>query len=186
MASLEFLAIILTGLGLTASIIYYASILRNANKTQQMQLETRKAQLFMNIFQNINSEESHKTWADLMSEQFDGYNDWVTKYDHSLNAESFSKRTHIWYTYNCIGFLLQDGIIDIELANNVVGVFVILQWMKYGDLIKELREKQGLPRYYVGFEYLVDELMKYYEEYPDMNHVNSSQYIEYINKTTQT
>jgi hypothetical protein len=45
MASFEFLAIILTGLGLTASIVYNAINLRNANKTQKQALETRKAQL---------------------------------------------------------------------------------------------------------------------------------------------
>jgi len=43
MASFEFIALILTGLGLTASIVYYANVLSNANKTQQLQLETRQA-----------------------------------------------------------------------------------------------------------------------------------------------
>ena len=40
MVSLEVLALVLTGLGLTASIVYYANILLNANKTQKLQLET--------------------------------------------------------------------------------------------------------------------------------------------------
>jgi len=42
MASFEFLVIILTGLGLTASIIYYAMVLRNANKSQQIRERDRK------------------------------------------------------------------------------------------------------------------------------------------------
>ncbi len=44
------LAIVLTGLGLTASILYYTMVLRNANKTQQLALETRQAQLFMQMY----------------------------------------------------------------------------------------------------------------------------------------
>ena len=36
-------------LALTVSILYNTINLRNANKTQQMQLETRQVQLFMNI-----------------------------------------------------------------------------------------------------------------------------------------
>ena len=36
MVSLEVLALVLTGLGLTASIVYYANILLNANKTQKL------------------------------------------------------------------------------------------------------------------------------------------------------
>jgi hypothetical protein len=47
MASFEFLAIIISVLGLAASITYYATILNNANKTQQQQLETRQAQLYL-------------------------------------------------------------------------------------------------------------------------------------------
>lgn len=68
MASFEFIAIILTGFGLTASILYYSSILRNANKTRELQLkaqelqlkaqehaiETRQAQLFMQILTHYN------------------------------------------------------------------------------------------------------------------------------------
>ena len=43
MASFEFLAIILTGLGLSVSITYYAMNLKNQNETQQQSLENRKA-----------------------------------------------------------------------------------------------------------------------------------------------
>ena len=55
---IETIGFILTGLGLTASIVYYANILNNANKTRELQLkaqehatETRQAQLYMQLFQ---------------------------------------------------------------------------------------------------------------------------------------
>ena len=64
MASFEFLAIILTGLGLIVSILYYSSILNNANKTRELQLktqeqaeETRQTQLFMKIYERFESKE---------------------------------------------------------------------------------------------------------------------------------
>ena len=57
MASFEFLAIIVSVLGLAASITYYAIILNNANKTQQQQLETRQTQLFMSINKDMTSKE---------------------------------------------------------------------------------------------------------------------------------
>jgi len=59
MTSFEFLAIILTGLGLTASIVYYANVLSNANKT-------RKAQLFLSIYTITLQEEMNKKWYDAM------------------------------------------------------------------------------------------------------------------------
>ena len=67
MASLEFLAIILTGLGLTVSILYYTTVLSNANKTRLLQLkaqelavETRQTQMFMQIYNQYTSPELKK------------------------------------------------------------------------------------------------------------------------------
>jgi len=57
MASFEFLAIILTGLGLTVSILYYTFTLQNANKTQKLQLETRQTQVFMDLYKTMASKE---------------------------------------------------------------------------------------------------------------------------------
>jgi hypothetical protein len=53
MASFEFLAVVLSVLGLSASITYYAMVLSNANKT-------RKAQLFMSIYNMTLDEEINK------------------------------------------------------------------------------------------------------------------------------
>ena len=60
MISLDVFALVLTGLGLIASIIYYANVLSNANKTQQMQLETRQAQFFMQLSDKFNSLEANE------------------------------------------------------------------------------------------------------------------------------
>lgn len=57
---IEYLPLVLTGIGLSVSIIYYASILKNANKTQRMQLETRQVQLFMTINETRGSPEFQK------------------------------------------------------------------------------------------------------------------------------
>ena len=37
--------------GILVGIIYYLTIMRNSQKNQQMQLETRQSQLFMQLFQ---------------------------------------------------------------------------------------------------------------------------------------
>ena len=177
---IETIGFILTGLGLTASIIYYANILNNANKTQQLQLETRQVQLFMNIFQNINSEESMTTWVELMRAEFTDYDDWAKKYDSQVNPQSWGKRTHIWYNYHGLGVLLRDGIIKIELIDDLVGMLALHQWNKYGNIIKEMQVRQGLPRAYYGFEYLVEELEKYYQEHPELRSIITSEYEQYV------
>ncbi len=68
-----------------------------------------------------------------------------------MNVESWGKRTHIWYSYNSIGSLLRDGIIKIEQVDDLVGNLALLQWSKYGVIIKEMRVKHGFPRIFHGF-----------------------------------
>jgi hypothetical protein len=80
MASFEFIALILTGLGLTASIVYYASVLRNSNKTQQLALETRRLQIIMDLDQEMKSFETYNRIIELLNMQWTDYEDFERKY----------------------------------------------------------------------------------------------------------
>ena len=65
MIQAEYLPIVLTGLGLTASIVYYASVLQNQNKAKQREL----------IIQRISTitPEFYRNWRRVMS------GDWKTE-----------------------------------------------------------------------------------------------------------
>jgi hypothetical protein len=65
MVSLEIIALVLTGLSITASILYYTMNLRNANKTQQLALENRQAQLYMQLMNKDTSQEFQKLAYDI-------------------------------------------------------------------------------------------------------------------------
>jgi len=179
MASFEFIAIIVSVLGLAASITYYAIILNNANKTRELQLkaqqqaeETRQTQLFMTIFRELNSEKNWNTWIELIQTEIPDYETFQQKYDSKINREHFGKRSHIWYSLHAIGYLLKFDVIPIELINDLVGLPTILLWRTWGDTIKEIRIRQGLPKYFDGFEYLYNELVEYQREHPEMRLVN--------------
>jgi hypothetical protein len=55
MVSVETISIVFTGLSVSLAAFYYISTLRNAQKTQQIQLETRLAQMFMGIYNQFHS-----------------------------------------------------------------------------------------------------------------------------------
>jgi len=81
MTQIEYLPIVLTGIGIIVSIVYYASVLRNANKTQKMQLETRKAQLFMQIYSMFASNEYFERGGAIVSTEFEDAEDfWENHY----------------------------------------------------------------------------------------------------------
>ena len=95
MVALEVVALVLTGLGITASIIYYANILQNANKTQKVQLETRQAQLFMQIYNRFQEIEFRQNFNDVLTREWDDYDDYVKKYGRINNPLAQAKSASI-------------------------------------------------------------------------------------------
>ena len=146
MTSFEFLAIILTGLGLTASIVYYANVLSNANKT-------RKAQLFLSIYTITLQEEMNKKWYDAMAMSLKDFPDSRVTL-HTL----FQK-------YNGIGHLMMQGLLDVESPyHHSEGYRAVLLWLKWGTHLIEMRKNNINPDYMDGFQYMAEKMMKYREE----------------------
>ncbi len=52
--------------GVIAGFTYYVLTVRNSQRMQQLQIETRKAQLYMQLFMRITSEEFLKKSIDLL------------------------------------------------------------------------------------------------------------------------
>ena len=88
---IEYLPIVLTGIGLSASILYYTIILRNANKTQQMQLETRQVQLFMTISDTKLSPEFQKLiYRVTFIDEWNDLDDYFREYGPKNNLDGYS------------------------------------------------------------------------------------------------
>jgi hypothetical protein len=155
MVSVETISIVFTGLSVSLAAFYYINTLRNAQRTQQMQLETRQTQIFMQIFQQLNSEASMTTWAELHNLEFDDYEDFMRKYDSSINPENFGKRGHIFHGYNMIGFLLMEGLISIDLVNMLVGNMAVMQWQKWGGH-HHRGQREADPQLFLGIRVPVE------------------------------
>jgi len=154
MVDYQSLSIVLTGLGIMGAIIYYTLTLRNANRTQ-------RTQLFMHLFEQLNTEESMISIAELINQEIGDYDDFILKYDSSVNPEHYAKRFNIWQKYHQIGELLRMGIIDPELVHRLqMAPVVIAMWEKWGDIIREVRERENAPEIVEGFEYLYYELKR--------------------------
>jgi hypothetical protein len=140
--------------GVIAGFSYYVLTVRNSRKSHELQI-------FMTILDGLNSEDKQKAWAELLNSEVKDYDDFLQKYDSTINPEHYGKRASVWSYYNSIGYLLMSGRISIDIVYDLLGLPAVLQWNKWGGIILEIREKQALPQYFKGFEYLVDELRKY-------------------------
>ena len=147
MASLEVFALILTGLSITASIVYYANILSNANKTQKMQLETRQTQLFLQLYGNDTEEQISKI-SNIISEwTWENVDDYYSKYG---DRENYSIRSACLQKYNGLGLLAMRNQIDLDLIYQYSPTPITGLWGKFGDILIHERLYLERPEYYLS------------------------------------
>ncbi|MBN2335240.1 hypothetical protein JXL21_06735 [Candidatus Bathyarchaeota archaeon] len=174
MASFEFLAIILTGIGLTVSILYYTFTLQNANKTRELQLqsqehqlETRQAQIFLQYVRDWNEVDFKLIAREIIRWEWTDFDDFKTKYYDDL--ENSGKLTSLGMFMESLGIMVQKGLIDVELAFTVFGGYVVRYWEKFKEIEYETRERYNWPQSGIYLEYLYNEFTRLtHEKYPEL------------------
>jgi hypothetical protein len=161
MVSIEIIALVLTGLSITASIIYYANVLSNSNKTQKMQLETRQAQLFMNIYNTWSTKQYHRDREQLLYVwEFTDFDDFYKKYGVDVNPDDHA----IWDMFSThfggIAVLIRRGLIDSEMVYDLMYESIIWFWEKYGTIFLRLRELSGNPKTWKDLELMYHEMKR--------------------------
>ena len=154
MVQIENLPVVLTGIGIIVSILYYASVLRNQNRTRQ-------AQLYMQIWERFASEEGTRRAAETRSYNWTDFEDFEDKYGRENNIDAHAKRLHVWGEHNGVGFLVRKGLIDFELANQIAGGAAMIHWDKFGSIIREYRKDRNNPELYKDWEYFSEKVKQY-------------------------
>ena len=166
MVQIENLPLVLTGLGLTASILYYTMTLRNANRTQRMQLETRQAQMFVNIYSKQNSDEAHHNEFEIMNIEIRTADDYLELYQDKIKYTALQ-----WYMsfYEGMGVLVRQNLVDIALVSQMLSGGIIWFWERYRDAFLDCRVRMNWPRFMIELEYLYERVKEYMLEYhPDV------------------
>ena len=152
---------------LVVGIVYYISIMRNQQKTRELALkaqeqetETRQTQIFMRLYEQLNKIETYTSWAELVNLEMDN-EEYLRKYDSSVNPVHFGKRAHSWFTFNTMGELLLMGIVKPDLLNRLsLGPTVTVMWERWEHIIKATRIREQAPDLWSGFEYLYNEMKR--------------------------
>ena len=133
-----------------------------------MQLENRQAQLFMNIYSKLASNEA------IDNEYIINRLEMKTIEDYSKIAEDPIKyRALQWFMtyYEGIGTLVRENHVSIELVAQMISGNIIWFWERYGEVFLDLR--QNWPRYMTELEYLYDRVNGYLDEaHPDVSGVS--------------
>ncbi|MBN2335233.1 hypothetical protein JXL21_06700 [Candidatus Bathyarchaeota archaeon] len=161
MVSYEFIGLIFTGLSISVSIIYYASVLANANKTQKQQLETRQAQLFMGFHTAWFNPEFYSNMIEVaFLWEYKNYDDFMEKYWMTSNPEMFTKWGRAESYLEGMGVMMKRGLLDPTLMDDLMSGYIIAMWDKYEPFMVEFRERNNQPQFGEFFEYLYREVIK--------------------------
>ena len=169
MITIEQIVYVIPVLALTVSILYYALNLRTSNKTQQMQLETRQAQLAMDIYTRWSSPEFKKYHQELMYHmEWDSPEEFIEKYRNADKQEQWMAYSVCCSFFEGIGVLVKRGFIDKYLVDDLISGEIISIWEKMSPTILYLREKANYPTLYEYFEYLYNEILPIFKkEHPE-------------------
>jgi len=150
-------------MGLLVGIFYYIMTLRNAQKSQQMAKESSQLQILIQMTGMAN-EEGSKRGLELLNMQWTDYDDFETKYGSDNNPDNYAKRQVVWGEYETIGLALKKGLVDRDILFERFGNVPLVYWVKFRDVLKEIRRRYNQPTAFVHFEYLAEECIKYMQE----------------------
>jgi hypothetical protein len=146
--------------GLLVGIIYYITIMRSQQRNQQLTLDTRRSQHYMQLLQTVSTEEFMKRTRVVLEIEIKDFDDYVRL---SRDHESDIGLKFIAYTgwINGVGHMLKEGLIDERMIEHFgVGIQYGRAWDKWRPFIMEYRERLHIPWYMNGLEYLSEEMRK--------------------------
>ena len=154
--------------GIIVGIIYYITIMRNQQKSQELTLkaqnhaeETRKIQLIYEVNQYMREPRSNERFTNVMNMEWDNYDDFISKYGWDNNPELADDRVNLWRMVNFSGLLVRDGLIDASTYVHFAGDYSPIFWRKFKPIIEEMRIRTDNPDLYAGIEILAEEVDKY-------------------------
>jgi hypothetical protein len=164
MVDAQTISIIFAGVSIGVAAIYYTLTLRNTQRAQKLQLETRQAQMFLTLFNRMLDENFAKTQRDVQWVwEWSDFEDFMVKYGPS-SSENWAKFTITMMFFEGIGILVNKGIISASLIDDFISAMTIRIWNKYRRIIYDMREHYNAPQTYEWVEYLYNEIKPITEE----------------------
>ena len=148
---------ILQTAGILVGIYYYVMTLRNAQKNRMIEMvfqrvQTRNPEYFKNIYD-----------ANPSLLEWDTVEEFHRKYNWRTTPNLIAKRGHIFAKLNAWGYLLREGLVDLEfLARHHNPSFIKYWWEENEPIFIDQRRRTNNPEAEKDFEFLYDEVKKKY------------------------
>ena len=137
-------------IALIVGIVYYITIMRNAQKAKRYD----NLKWFLDL---RSDEEDLLKYAWVQSLEWEDYEDHLMKYGRDTNPEAWARLWSYLVMFDDLGLMVRRGLMDIEDFYDLSQRSIPSVWKKYRPIIEENR-KRGNPTSMVEFEYLIKEM----------------------------
>jgi hypothetical protein len=165
---LQSLSYMAGALGVCMAALYYVMNLRVQQTNMKQTLETRQAQLFMQIYNKFTSEEGIK--HQLLLWEFDTSNSTYEEWLEYYRGNPDYRTAMLWITYviEGIGLLIREDLVNIRLVAIFMAGSTRMLWETFRDIVYKERGRREYRRFASEWEYTYNELMKYMKEHPEL------------------
>ena len=152
---IQTLTVVITGIGVLIAAVNQIFTSREANRHRLTEIETRQAELFMQVYSQWSSKEFQKAYGLVRAVyQWDTPEEWVEKYYPDKNIEAYGDFRILTTFMNGLGVLVKKELIDIELVEELLGGRILWFWDIMLPAATHFREALQDPLLYQGIEYL--------------------------------
>jgi hypothetical protein len=156
--SLQTLLTYLTLISIPVGVFYHIMTLRNTRKNQELQLETRQAQLFMQTYHKWIDKDLNLANTKVERYEWQDFDDFMRKYGPEADINAYSDFTRLAAYFEGIGVLVKRGLIDPHIVDDLMSINIIQFWEKYENLAIEFRERWNAPQVIEWVEYLYNQI----------------------------
>jgi hypothetical protein len=167
MVDIQTISIVFSGLSISLAAFYYIIEIRNAQKTRQLSLkaqeqalDTRQAQLFMQVFDKFHDPDFFNKFTQVVTWKWTNYDDFITKYGWQSNPEAWYSEGSVAAYFEGVGLLVYLQLLDVTLVHGLLFRHVKMFWEKISPISMEMRKRLRLPHIDQWLEYLYTNLMK--------------------------
>jgi len=158
MVDIQTVSIAVASASVVAGVVYYALQIRHQDKMRHLDL-------FMRLYSTWGSEDMLDAHRRFMSLEVKGWDDFVKKYGPIAPLETKPSQIvtdvdRIGWFFNLMGFLVKEKIVHIKLVDELLGYWVIKNWDTVKPLVYGWRKQYNIPKSYLWFEYLYNEMQK--------------------------
>lgn len=145
MITIQLIFGVITAVAAGIAVFYYIISVRNTLKNMQTTLETRQAQLFMQLYTHFTETEFFDKFTDIITWKWEDYDDFLQKYGRKANPKAWNSIGSVAAYFEGIGVLVHRKFLDVDLVGELMSRHVVMFWEKIEPISKEMRRRLKVP-----------------------------------------